>query len=440
MEEGNLTALLNRDDIRLLTRLAADCRVSLYLVGGGVRDLLLGRPGKDLDFALDGECSELPRRFAAAAGGTFFWLDEERRHGRVVLGRCDGRASYDFVPLQGGSIEADLLLRDFTINALALPLTSDIAIIDLSRGMDDLQRGVIRTCSPRAFTDDPVRLVRALRFAATLGFTLAESTWDELSANAHLLGNVAAERVRDELFRILDVPSCLPFIRQLAATGLLSRIVETDCCTGGIETSFGRTEKVELLVAELERRFPVEYDRLAAHLESQAEDGITLRTLLKMSAFIGQVGAETVVALAEKLRLGNRSRRVLRQLCRSEFPVGLLLPSELQTSRAMYRLFRDESPVGLELVLLALTEGVVTDDVARRFVGYYFHEYEAEGEADLYLTGTAIMALLGIDPGPDVGTAAARLREAESRGVVNSREEAEEFLRKNQLTNPAPMG
>ena len=440
MEEGKLITLLSRDDIRLLARLATDCRMGIYLVGGGMRDLLLGRPSQDLDFALDGECVELPRRFAAAANGTFFWLDQERRHGRVVLGREGDRVSYDFVPLQGGSIEKDLLLRDFTINALAVSLTSaGNGIVDPLGGRDDLQRGIVRTCSPRAFADDPVRLVRAFRFAATLGFTLAESTWDEIPANVPLLGNVAAERVLDELFRILDVSSSLPFIRQLAATGLLSRIVGAGCCAGGIETSFGRMGKIEQLVMELERCFPAEHARVVAHLERQAEDGITLRALLKMSAFIGPVEAEEVAVLAEKLRLGNRSRLVLQQLCRAEFPVGLLLPSELQTSRAMYRLFRDESPVGLELVLLALADGVVTHDVARRFVGYYCHDYDAEGD-DLYLTGAAIMILLGTGPGPHVGAAVARLRDAESRGVVNSKGDAEEFLRKNQLTNPASMG
>lgn len=437
--EGILTTLLDRDDISLLARLAAGCRVSLYLVGGGVRDLLLGRPVKDLDFALDGECAELPRRFAAAAGGTFFWLDEVRRHGRVVLGSGEGRMSYDFVPLQGGTIEQDLLLRDFTINALALPVVpAGNGIIDLQSGMADLQRGIIRTCSPRAFADDPVRLVRAFRFAATLGFTLADSTQDEIPRNAHLLENVAAERVRDELFRILDVPASLPFIRQMAATGLLPRIVGTGC-TGAITPSFDRMEAMEQLLAEQERHFPADHGQLAGYLDYQVEDGITLRSLLKMSAFSGAVRGEEVAALAVKLRLGNRSRRVLQQLCRPEFPVGLLLPEELQTPRVMHRLFRDESPAGLALVLLALAGGVVTREAARRFVGYYCHEYDAEGD-DLYLTGAAIMTLLGTGPGPHVGAAAARLREAESRGMINSRGEAEEFLRKNQLTNPAPLG
>ncbi|MBT0654153.1 CCA tRNA nucleotidyltransferase [Geomobilimonas luticola] len=439
MEEDKLITLLSRDDIRLLAQLATDCRVEVYLVGGGVRDLLLDRPSQDLDFALDGECAELPRRFAVAAGGTFFWLDEVRRHGRVVLGRGEGRMSYDFVLLQGGTIEQDLLLRDFTINALALLVVpAGDGIIDLQSGMADLQRGIIRTCSPRTFADDPVRLVRAFRFAATLGFTLADSTRDEIPHNAHLLEQVAAERVRDELFRILDVPASLPFIRQLAATGLLPRIVGTGY-TGAIAPSFDRMGALEQLLAELERHFPADHGQLAGYLEYQVEDGITVHSLLKMSAFTGSVGSEKVAALAVKLRLGNRSRRVLQQLCRPQLPVGLLLPPELQTSRAMYRLFRDESPAGLALVLLALAGGVVTREAARRFVGYYCREYDAEGD-DLYLTGAAIMTLLGTGPGPHVGAAAARLREAESRGMINSRGEAEEFLRKNQLTKPAPLG
>jgi len=439
MEEGTLNTLLARDDIRLLAQLAADCRVDLYLVGGGVRDLLLGRPCQDLDFAMIGESDQLSRRFAAAMGGTFFWLDEERRHERVVLGRGDTKVSYDFVPLQGGGIEADLRLRDFTINGMALPVMSPVhGIVDPMGGMDDLQRGSIRTCSAAAFVDDPVRLVRAFRFVATLGFALANGTWSEISDNASLLQGVAAERVRDEFFKILAIPSSVPILRQMLAAGLLPRIVGPGRSPEWAEESFARMERVEQVVAELYHHFPADYHRIMAQLECQVEDGITSCALLKLAAFFGPVAGREVATLAEGIRLGNRSRHKLQSLCRPELPVGLLLPLKLQTQRSMYRLFRDESQAAVELVLLALADGAISQENSRRLVGYFFNDY---GEADdLFLSGADIMALLGAGPGPAIGAAAARLREAESRGVVNSREEALAFLRKNQLTNPAPMG
>ena len=440
MGEEIFMALLERDDIRLLTRLAADCRVNLYLVGGGVRDLLLGRPSQDLDFAMEGECVELPRRFAAAVGGTFFWLDEDRRHGRVVQGRGEGQASYDFVPLQGSTIEEDLALRDFTINSLAFPLNaSGRGLLDPLGGAGDLSARIIRSCSPSAFADDPVRLVRAIRFAATLKFEVAAPTWDQMLTTAPLLEQVAAERIRDEFFKILAVPESAPFLRQLAEAGLLHRITGPGCCSDKFQEDFDRVVRLERLVTGLATRFPVDHERLTRQLAVGIEDGISSSSVLKLAALVGPVAADGVDVLFEKLRLGNRSRRMLRLLCQPKLPVGLLIPPERQTLRTLYRFFRDEAPAGLELVLLALADEAIPPDVALRFVEYYYHEYDLEG-ADLYLSGADIMSLLDSAPGPRVGEAVALLREAESRGMVNSKGEAEDFLRKNLLTNQAPIG
>ncbi|RII27635.1 MAG: CCA tRNA nucleotidyltransferase [Geobacter sp.] len=440
MEEGTFTTLLERDDIRQLVRLAADCRVNLYLVGGGVRDLLLGRPSQDLDFATEGECVELPHRFAATVGGTFFWLDEERRHGRVVRGRGGRQASYDFVLLQGDTIEDDLALRDFTINALAFFLNAPArGLLDPLGGAVDLSARIIRSCSPSAFADDPVRLVRAIRFAATLKFGVAPPTWDQMLTTAPLLEQVAAERVRDEFFKILAVSESASFLRQLSEAGLLHRITGqgSGCCT--FVEGFDRVARLERLAAELSARFPIDHERLTLQLAVGVEDGISSSSLLKLAALVGPVAADGIDALSGKLRLGNRSRRMLRLLCQPRLPVGLLIPPERQTTRTMYRFFRDEAPAGLELVLLSLSDGVIPLDVALRFVEYYCHDYDSEG-GDLYLSCADIMTLLDTAPGPLVGKAAALLREAESRGMVNSTGEAEEFLRKKLLTNRAPIG
>ena len=440
MEEDISKTLLERDDIRLLARLAANCRVNLYLVGGGVRDLLLGRPSQDLDFAMEGESAELPHRFAAAVGGTFFWLDEDRRHGRVVQGRGEGQASYDFVPLQGGTIEEDLALRDFTINSLAFPLNaSGRGLLDPLGGAGDLSAQIIRSCSPSAFADDPVRLVRAIRFAATLKFGVAAPTWDQMLTTAPLLEQVAAERVRDEFFKILAVSESAYFLRQLAEAGLLHRITGPGSDCGKFADGFDRVVRLERLVTGLAAHFPIDHERLTLQLAVGIEDGISSSSLLKLAALVGPVAADGVDVLFEKLRLGNRSRRMLRLLCQPKPPVGLLLQTECQTPRTLYRFFRDQAPAGLELVLLALADEAIPPDVALRFVEYYYRDYDSGG-GDLYLSGTDIMKLLDSGPGPRVGEAVALLREAESRGMVNSKGEAEDFLRKNLLTNQAAMG
>ncbi|HEX2770057.1 MAG TPA: CCA tRNA nucleotidyltransferase, partial [Geobacteraceae bacterium] len=160
MEEAGLKKIMEHDDLRIIAGMAAELGVDAYLVGGYLRDCLLGRESKDLDFALSGAWEELPRNFAARIRGRFFWLDEKRLQGRVVKKSGDEISFSDFAPMRGGTVMDDLRLRDFTINALALPLDGERReLIDPLAGRDDLLHGMIRACSTAAFDDDPLRLM-----------------------------------------------------------------------------------------------------------------------------------------------------------------------------------------------------------------------------------------------------------------------------------------
>ncbi|HTG81227.1 MAG TPA: CCA tRNA nucleotidyltransferase, partial [Geobacteraceae bacterium] len=208
------------DTVRLIAELAGDLGMDAYLAGGGVRDCLLGREVNDLDFALSGAWEELPRLFAARWGGSFFWLDEGRLQARVSKKTAGGTLVRDFAPLRGATIEDDLRQRDFTVNALAMKVAGG-ELIDPLRGGPDLDGKLIRACSDHAFDDDPLRLLRALRFAAELGFTVEEGTWNDLRRKGDLLGGVAKERVRDELFRLLAAPGIGTNLSMLDASRLL---------------------------------------------------------------------------------------------------------------------------------------------------------------------------------------------------------------------------
>ncbi len=188
MHEVDLKKIMAHDDLRIIAGLAATLGVEAYLVGGVLRDCLLGRETNDLDFALSGAWEELPRSFADRISGSFFWLDEERLQSRVVKKKGEDISVFDFAPLRGGTVTDDLALRDFTINALALPLFGERReLIDPLAGSDDLIKGMIRACGATAFDDDPLRLMRAIRFAAELGFAIEENTWQTLCAKAVLL-------------------------------------------------------------------------------------------------------------------------------------------------------------------------------------------------------------------------------------------------------------
>jgi poly(A) polymerase len=412
--------------------------VEAFLVGGALRDTLLERETKDLDFALSGAWEEIPRAFAGRIDGTFFWLDEMRQQGRVVRKKGgDGVSVYDFAPLCGASIEDDLRRRDFTINALAIPLFGDRReLVDPLHGRDDLSRGIVRACSAAAFDDDPLRLMRAIRFAAELGFSIDEASWESIRAKAPLLKEVAGERVRDELFRTLVAPGCGASLGKLRSSGLWPEIFpagEWAICEGSI----ARGEGAERLSMEIGRRFPDCAEKLTDYLDREVEAGISICSLIKLAAVMGCGERGGTAPAAEQLRLGREAGRVLDLFCRNERAVYGMMERRTP-ERAIYRFFRDREPAGPGVLITGRVGGAVSAGCFLTLMGYWLRQYNA-GAADLFLTGGEVMEILGVPPGKAVGEAMERLREAEGEGRVSSREEAREFI-KNLLTKEEPIG
>jgi hypothetical protein len=167
-----------------------------WIVGGAVRDELLGRPLVDLDVACR-DPQGTARAYARRAGGAPFPLSERHGAWRVAL---DGGRTVDFTPLRGG-IEGDLATRDFTINAIALPVGGGEPV-DPTGGRDDLELGVLRAVREEIFQDDPVRLLRAVRLEDELGFRLAPMTEELVRRDAALVTEPAGERILGELGRL----------------------------------------------------------------------------------------------------------------------------------------------------------------------------------------------------------------------------------------------
>lgn len=433
----DLKIIAGRNDVRLIAELSAGLGVDAFLLGGALRDSLLERETNDLDFALSGACEDIPRAFAERISGSFFWLDKKRLQGRVVEKRGDRMSVYDFAPLCGASIEDDLRCRDFTINALALPLFGDrVGLIDPLHGCDDLHRGVIRACSAAVFDADPLRLLRAIRFAAELGFAIEEKSWENICAKAPLLQVVAGERVRDELFRTLAAPGCGESLSKLSSSGLWAEILPAREWAIN-EVAIAHVERAERLCMEVARHFPDCCEKLTEYLYREVEAGISVRSLIKLAAVLccGERGG--TAPLAEKLRLGKDAGRVLDLFCRNErYVYGMLERRTLE--RAIYRFFRDREPAGPGMLLTGRVAEDVSDECFSNLMGYWLRRYNA-GEADLFLGGGEVMEILGVPPGQVVGEAMERLREAEGSGLVNSREEALQFI-KNLLTKEEPIG
>jgi len=197
----------------------------VWLVGGPVRDLLLGRDIHDWDFAVAEQGCAVARKVANALHAAYYPLDEERDTGRVVVAdpHTHHPVMLDFAVLRGATLEEDLRRRDFTINAMALTLEG--ALIDPTGGQADLNARAIRMTGPGSFRDDPARLLRAVRQANALRFQLETRTEMALRAQALSIKTVTAERVRDELLDIVRIVPAMHSLQALADMGLLSHVL-----------------------------------------------------------------------------------------------------------------------------------------------------------------------------------------------------------------------
>jgi poly(A) polymerase len=208
--------------------------LTVYLVGGAVRDALLGRPIHDLDFVLERDAIRTARRVAnllprsgkgSVKKADFYPLDNERDTGRVIVTHEDGTHSLmDFAAFRGPDLEADIQGRDFTLNAIAIQL-NDNTIHDPLGGALDLKEKRLKACSPSTFSDDPVRILRGVRLAANFGFHIHPETRKAMKAASDLIGNTSPERMRDELFRLLDGRHPAACLRALDMLGALEKIL-----------------------------------------------------------------------------------------------------------------------------------------------------------------------------------------------------------------------
>jgi len=197
----------------------------IYLVGGAVRDALLGRTSHDLDFIVPQGAVRLAFQIANALNVPAYVLDRERDTGRVVL--PENGATLDFARFRGPDLEADLRDRDFTINAMAMPAAAQrsSSLIDPCGGTADLAAGRIQQTHDQAIVDDPVRALRAVRLALHLDFKLTEETVAALISAGPELRRVSSERIRDELQKLLQTAAPHQAISQLDRLGLLEVIL-----------------------------------------------------------------------------------------------------------------------------------------------------------------------------------------------------------------------
>ncbi len=192
----------------------------VYIVGGSVRDALMGQSPKDYDIAVTGDARIVAEEIAAQTGSRVI---EIGKPGKKIYRVVSGRHTYDISPAKSPLIAEDLKQRDFTINAMAFDVVKK-KLIDPLNGRRDIDARTVQTVSPDALKNDPIRLLRAFRIASVADFDISMETLTEIRKNAHFLPTVAGERIREEWIKLTGTSGSFPHVRQMADTGLLSAL------------------------------------------------------------------------------------------------------------------------------------------------------------------------------------------------------------------------
>jgi len=470
-------------------------QVYACLVGGFVRDFLLGRSTADIDVAIAADSLVLATELADTLGGRFVPLDEVNRIARVVLfaGEKSQHKRQWYVDLSSikGTLEQDLARRDFTINAMAVEihaftLTQESAgVIDLFNGLQDLRERSIKAVSENVFKEDPVRLLRAVRLAAELNFTISNHTEDLIRRDHSLISSVAGERVREELLRILAVLNAGNYVHYLDRLGLLTGIFPELEASRGFEQP--REHHWDVLNHSLEtvkavdfllRQDSLEYgsaeilaavpwsEKLSQHFAADMGNGVSRLALLRLAALLHDIakpdtqvitgermrffghteqGAERVVNILERLKFSNKEIKLVELMVRYHLRPTQMGNQGLPTHRAIYRYFRDTGMAGIDILFLSLADHLAARgpklDIKewRRhadLVNYVLMEYlkkETIVAPPRLVDGHDLINIFGLKPGPCIGEILEAVREAQVAGEISSREEALSYIQNRLL-------
>jgi len=369
-----------------------------YLVGGCVRDLLIGRIPADYDIAFLGDAPAYARRLAAAGNGRVVEIGKPAfRVWRVVI----GSDIIDVAPMAGGSLAEDLRGRDFTINALAIDAATG-QIVDNTGGRADLADGIIRMVSAIAFRADPIRLLRAFRLASRLGFAIDPQTFSTIGRDAELIGRSAGERIRDELFKLLAAPAAHPHVVGMQQTGLLQAIFP------GLEGTailpalhwFQSLEKI----LDGFRQFPPD---LAALL-SEGLPGHR-KVLLKCAALLRPIVPPRQAGAIDRLRLSKHDTARLEFLLRSQFSPQELASTSCVSAADELRFFRAAEDLAPDLLVQAMASVLIDRGLpAERPAGAtanllqmlrnYFFRYRPRALSPSLVTGRDLVREFGLKP------------------------------------------
>ncbi|HAJ56284.1 MAG TPA: hypothetical protein DCL35_00775 [Candidatus Omnitrophica bacterium] len=436
----------------------------VYLVGGFLRDSFLGRDKQnpDLDFSLCHGAIDFGRRVSRKLKAGFVVLDKEHGCSRVVYKDKGSQKiiTFDFVDFRDKDLKGDLSKRDFTINTLAAPLPMEGSkVLDLYGAKRDIEKKAIRALSDTSFDEDPLRILRAFSLAAIFGFKIEGRTMRLIEKKKEALKGVAGERVRDELFKILEVTNAFHYISLLDKHKILELVIPQVAVMHNVKQggyhhldvwghSMETLKKLEELMAHTER-----HPDINNYLDEVMAGERKRRQLIKLAALLHDIGKPKAFevkagktmfhgherigriicdSVTERLKLSTRERFTLDTIIFWHLRPGYLADNAVLTKRAIHRFFRDTEDEAASVLLVSIADQRATrgplatpesrkkhEKVSFSLLDKYFEMKKEEPFVRL-INGADLIKKCRIEPGPIFSVILDAVEEAQVEGKVKT--------------------
>lgn len=490
-------------DLLKKIRTAVPENIKVYLTGGAVRDFLCGRAPHDFDFVIAPEAKVIPlaRRIANAMEADFYPMDVERDTARAILTSSSGKRLFlDFAAQRGADLYADLTLRDFTINAIALDLDQPDQLIDPLGGARDIFEKNLRACSETSLSDDPIRTLRGIRMALNYQLKILPDTRLWTRQNINRISETSAERQRDEIYHLLECAKPDAAIRALDTMDALPvvfpelvNLKNVQQAPPHIQDVWSHTLSVVRDLQQVLQILRPETDlenhgninsgwislrlgrfrqNITEHFSNQLNPDRSMSGLLNLAALYHDAGKaakktitpqgqihfyhheeeskELVVQRARALHLSNLEiERVSAIVAGHMRPFSLASSEAPLSKRAIYRFWRDLDVAGVDVCLLSLADLLGTFgatlqqeqliahlDVLRTLLEAWWEHRSERVNPPVLVDGHQIMEVFGLKPGPAVGRVLEVVREAQATGEVSNFDQAIKYAQEWLKSSP----
>ncbi|BAG13546.1 HD domain-containing protein [Candidatus Endomicrobiellum trichonymphae] len=460
--------------IKKINNLSKD--FDIYATGGFSRDLLLKRSPIDIDLAVSRNALKYSKKIADVFNSKLITLNDTRKTYRIIL-KDDVITNIDISLFNGKTIKQDLQNRDFTINATAFNLKNfknfkKHIILSDRNTLRDLKSKIVNTVSAESFKTDPLRMLRAFRFAAELNFKISKKTFKQIIKNAKLIRQSAPERIKNEFFRVLSVKNSAALIKDMDDCGLLSEIfaeikkMKKTCRKyyyhpGGLfQHSFETVESAENILNNLKKYFPENYADMQKHFDNNAtfSENITRESLLKFAAlfhdsakpetakfengkmhFLGheELGAGKVKEIMLSLKSSKNDIETAVFLVSNHMRPSTLTRNNIVTKKAALKFFRDIGDNTPDLLVLSMSDwhsykklkvfsskGLKLQEKSVRELLKYYYELKNAEPLSKIIDGNIIMKKFNLKPGPWIGELLNFATETQLEGTIFNTDEA----------------